>query len=122
MEYKDFTKHPKKLLTEGKTNEVVKVSGIARACEIVILQNKARYILGFLELDKDKFIRLFGKVEQPGRTLRYLNASSESNQDIQIKGVYFESGPGIAVEYLKLGNLEGMIVPTDLKESIENYF
>lgn len=115
MDYKDFTKYPNELLREGKTNDMVRVIGIARACEVVVVGDYEG-IMGFLELGKDKFIKLYGKVEysEGGKVLRYLKTSSESNQEIQVIGLYHKSDNVISVHSLKLGNLEEIILPTKL--------
>ena len=116
LEYKDFTRHPEKLLTEGKENNMVKVNGIARACEIMLGGDKL-YISGLLELGKEKFVELYGEFHQEEtrcRVMHYLQASSESNQEIQVKGLYNKSGKEISVQSFKLGNLEEICLPTKL--------
>ena len=103
-EYKDFITYPEGLLTEGKHMDLVKTRGIARACESIIYDGY-NCVAGMLELDKGKFIEIYGRV---GTTIvkRVLQTSSEANQEIQVEGVYNKSDKRIYMYSLKLGNLE----------------
>ena len=110
MEYRDFTEYPNELLREGKTNDMVRVSGIARACDIVLWEGR-KCVVGMLELGKGKFVEISGKIGASSLYTtkgveRFLKTSSESNQEIQVKGLYNKSDNVISVHSLKLGNLE----------------
>jgi hypothetical protein len=117
-EYQDFRDYPEGLLTQGKDMDLVNIRGIARACEIIPPTKKGMEddIEGILELDKGgvelnsgKFVKLYVKVERYWETrnaLCYLQASSESNQEIQVKGVYYKEDCQLDIHSLKLGNLE----------------
>ncbi len=109
-EYTDFTDYPEGLLTEGKNMDSVKIRGIARACDNMIYDGKD-CVAGMLELDKGKFIEIYGRV---GTMIvkRVLQTSSETNQEIQVKGVYNKSDKSIFMHSLKLGNLEEIALPT----------
>jgi len=116
--YRDFTEYPEGILTEGKEMDLVRIRGIARACEPMIDSQKGECIKGILELNKGgvnfdlgKYIELY-TVSEPGKgllfkALRYLRLSSESNKEIQVKGLLLNKGSNtIYMHSLKLGNLE----------------
>ena len=117
-EYTDFTKYPEGLLTKAQEGEMVKVNGIARACDIVLSDSK-KYVVGMLELGKGKFVDIYGssvgEFWNPYKVLRYLKTSSESNQEIQVKGVYSKGDCKLEVQSLKLGNLEEIFFDIELK-------
>ena len=115
-EYKDFTDYPEGLLTEGKEMDLIRTRGIARVCESMVNRQNEECIRGILELDKGgvdldsgKFIELY-VVLKPEKGLyeaiRYLKLSSESNKQIQVKGLLNKSANTIYMHSLKLGNLE----------------
>ncbi len=114
--YKDFIEYPEGILTEGKEMDLVKTRGIARVCEPMVNGQNKESIRGILELDKGgvdfdsgKFIELYAELKpEKGlyEAIRYLKLSSESNKQIQVKGLLNKSDNTIYMHSLKLGNLE----------------
>ena len=108
-DYKDFRKKPSKIVGSRLENEMVRVKGIPRAINVKEIFGGLNMVEGFLELGKDYFIKFYAEFPNEANYSRnpinYLKASNESNQEVDLFGMYNSFPNEIQIKSIQLGNL-----------------